>query len=107
LLPEKGKLPADIPKHPSDVYARKGWKSMGDWLGTGYVASRHRVYRPFCEARAFSRKLGLRSETEWRAFRSGQLAEKGILPDDIPRNPDGTYRAKGWAGWSDWLGTKK
>jgi hypothetical protein len=100
-------LPPDIPRHPGEVYANKGWVSMGDWLGTGYVASRHRVYRPFKEARAFARKLQLRSESEWRAFRSGQFPDKGELPDDIPRNPDGTYRDKGWISWPDWLGTKR
>jgi superfamily II DNA or RNA helicase len=34
-LPEKGKLPADIPKTPHHCYAGQGWAGMSDWLGTG------------------------------------------------------------------------
>ena len=41
---------------------------MGDWLGTGTIASYLREYRSFKEARAFVRSLGLKSETEWRAY---------------------------------------
>ena len=32
---KSGKLPADIPKTPNQVYADKGWVGFGDWLGTG------------------------------------------------------------------------
>ena len=34
----KGILPVDIPAAASRVYANKGWKDMGDWLGTGTIA---------------------------------------------------------------------
>ena len=60
-MPRLGQLPADIPAHPDRTYADKGWKGMGDWLGTGTVASRLRQYRPFLEARAFARRLKLKS----------------------------------------------
>ena len=39
---------------------------MGDWLGTGTVATHLRKYRSFKEARAFVRGLGLKSQAEWR-----------------------------------------
>ena len=38
--------PRDIPANPNVVY-KKDWKSMGDWLGTGYIAVRDREYLPF------------------------------------------------------------
>lgn len=34
-MPSIGQLPQDIPKAPSWVYAGKGWRGIGDWLGTG------------------------------------------------------------------------
>ena len=33
-LPDKGKLPDDIPKNPRLVYKNKGWVNYYDWLGT-------------------------------------------------------------------------
>jgi hypothetical protein len=31
--------------------------------------------------------------------------KNNILPADMPRNPDFTYKNNGWKGWSDFLGT--
>jgi superfamily II DNA or RNA helicase len=94
-----GKLPPDIPVKPERVYAGEGWSGVGDWLGTGTIASHLRKYRSFAEARAFARALGLSSAGEWRAFcKSG-------LPPDIPANPNQVYLHKGWTSWADWLGT--
>jgi hypothetical protein len=104
-LAEKGRLPSDIPAGPSGVYADKGWAGWGDWLGTETVAPRLRKYRSFNEARAFARKLGLKSGAEWHEFCKGNLREKGALPSDIPAHPSGTYASLGWAGYGDWLGT--
>ena len=73
---------------------------MGDWLGTGTIAPRLREYRSFKEARAFVRRLGLKSQCEWRAY-----CKSGKKPDDIPANPNRTYAKAGWAGMGDWLGT--
>ena len=104
-LPEKGTLPTDIPANPSGSYAKKGWKGMGDWLGTGAIAPNLRVYRPFEEARAFAHSLKLKNQGEWFKFSKGQLPEKGTLPPDIPAKPCRTYAASGWKGYGDWLGT--
>jgi superfamily II DNA or RNA helicase len=96
------RLPPDIPSHPHIVYAGKGWKSKGDWLGTNRAATRLQEYRSFHEARAYVRSLGLRSETEWRAY-----TKSGDLPSDIPAGPSTVYRQKGWRGFGDWLGTDR
>ena len=106
-LPEKGILPHDIPKAPGLTYAGKGWVSMGDWLGTGIVASQLRRYRAFENARKFARGLGLKGEAEWREFRKGNLPEKGILPADIPSTPNEVYAKNGWVSWGDWLGKER
>ncbi|MEI6176523.1 MAG: DEAD/DEAH box helicase family protein [Verrucomicrobiota bacterium] len=106
-LPEKGTLPFDIPAVPDGVYRDQGWVGFGDWLGTGSVATHLRQYRPFREARAFVRGLGLKTGREWLEFCKGNLTEKGVLPSDIPSNPNNTYAKKGWMGMGDWLGSGK
>ena len=104
-LPQKGRLPQDIPANPSGTYANKGWKGMGDWLGTGTIAPSLRKYRPFNDARAYVHKLKLKNISEWISYCKGELPEKGSVPEDIPAKPSGTYADKGWKGVGDWLGT--
>jgi hypothetical protein len=41
---------------------------MGDWLGTGRIATGLRKFRPFVESRAFARNLDLNSAKEWRLY---------------------------------------
>jgi hypothetical protein len=105
--PDKGTLPADIPVRPAQTYANTGWTSWGDFLGTGYVAQRLRTYRPFRQARAYARSLGLTSKSEWLAFVRGDRPDKGTLPTDIPRHPNLRYAKSGWTSWGDFLGTGK
>ena len=104
-LPEKRILPADIPSNPERTYSGNGWAGMGDWLGTGNIASQNRQYRSFKEARVFAQSLGLKSTNEWNAFCKGNLPRKGSLPCDVPSNPHAVYADTGWAGMGDWLGT--
>lgn len=104
-LPDKGSLPEDIPMAPQGIYAKKGWSGMGDWLGTGTVATNLRNYRPFVLAKAFARSLGLQNSGEWFRFCKGEMPEKGKLPADISATPHNTYSKEGWYGWGDWLGT--
>jgi len=92
--------PDDIPADPRGTYKNKGWVSMGDWLGTGRVASFNMAYRPFREARKFVRGLGLTSRNAWETW-----AKSGRKPENIPANPSLVYQSKGWSGWGDWLGT--
>ncbi|MDC0324369.1 hypothetical protein OAM21_04160, partial [Verrucomicrobia bacterium] len=95
------KLPTDIPADPNQTYKFKGWTGMGDWLGTGSIASYNKKYRPFNDARKYARALNLNKAEAWRAF-----CKLGTLPPDIPANPPGVYKDKGWKHWGDWLGTQ-
>ena len=97
---KSGQKPDDIPAKPNATYADEGWAGWGDWLGTGTVATYLRKYKPFKEARAFVRALGLKSQSEW-----GDYAKSGKKPDDIPASPVDVYLDHGWAGTGDWLGT--
>lgn len=102
-LPKKGRRPEDIPALPQRVYRDRGWTDLGDWLGTGTTATQGRRYRPYGEARKFTRSLGL-STAEWRRYAAGRMPEKGTRPTDIPAAPHKVYRRRGWKGYSDWLG---
>jgi hypothetical protein len=95
-----GRKPFDIPSNPQRAYKNDGWCGWGDWLGTGNVSQRLREFRPFTNARAFTRSLGLKSGAEWRDY-----STSGKKPADIPANPGETYKEVGWAGMGDWLGT--
>ena len=104
-IPEKGTLPQNIPYKPSRTYKDKGWAGIGDWIGTGAIAPRLREFRAFEKARAFVQSLGLKSNTEWKAYCRGQMPQLGILPVDIPSNPNRTYKDIGWSSMGDWIGT--
>ena len=79
---------------------------MGDWLGTGNDRTMaQKITVRFVKARAFARKLKLKSDAEWRAFCKGEMPRLGRLPADIPASPSRTYADKGWKGMGDWLGT--
>ncbi|MBI4947435.1 MAG: DEAD/DEAH box helicase family protein [Bacteroidetes bacterium] len=95
--------PDDIPTAPHAIYKDKGWVGMEDWIGkTNIFLPVVREYRPFDEARAFVRKLNLKSSTEWYAF-----CKSGEKPDDIPTAPAVPYKDKGWTGFGDWLGNSE
>jgi len=98
---KSGKLPPDIPSHPENTYKDKGWSGIGDWLGTGTIATFNKKFRPFNAASKFARSLNLKNGEEWSVF-----CKSGKLPADIPAKPDNTYKDKGWKGMRDWLGTK-
>ncbi len=100
MYANSGKRPADIPLAPQSVYKNEGWKGVGDWLGTGTIATFRRKYLPFKQARAFARSLNLKSWKEWIAY-----ARSDNRPRNIPVNPNHVYNDEGWNGMGDWLGT--
>ena len=96
-----GELPPDVPRCPHAVYKNSGWKSWGDWLGTGTISNKKRIYRPFEEAKSYVIKLAIKHQVEWR-----ELVLKDQWPKDIPKNPQRVYKKNGWKSWGDWLGTR-
>jgi hypothetical protein len=97
---KSARRPFDIPTNPNAVYAHQGWISMGDWLGTGTIATHLREYLTFDEARALARTLGLKSQREWDV-----RTRSGRLPPGLPRAPHMVYADAGWSSWGDWLGS--
>ncbi len=108
-LPEKGILPKNIPTNPHNIYKDTGWVNYEDWLGyetkTLFKDFWRQRYRSFVEARSFVRRLGLKSDGEWRKYCKRKLQRKGKKPEDIPASPYKTYKDDGWISMGDWLGT--
>ena len=105
LFAKSKRLPPDIPVAARRVYRDTGWRSMGDWLGTGYVSHRLRNYWTFSKARSYVRKLNLKTREEWFAYIRSKDEKTGLCPEYIPANPQQVYKGKGWKGTSDWIGT--
>jgi hypothetical protein len=97
---KSGQKPVDIPSYPNQTYKKDGWKTMGDWLGSGSIANFLREYKSFEVARDYVHKLKLKSVKEWLEYCKSEQK-----PEDIPSNPDKTYKQNGWKGYGDWLGT--
>jgi hypothetical protein len=98
---KSGKKPNDIPGDPGRIYKDKGYKSVGDWLGTGRVADQYKVFLSYSDAKKFVHALGLKNQAAWNEYR-----KSGKKPDNIPSNPAGAKAYKDdWKGWGDWLGT--
>jgi hypothetical protein len=95
-----GALPSDIPKAPDQAYKNHGWISWGDWLGTASAAPQFRQLWTFVQSRDFVRALGLLSGADWKKY-----CKSGLKPETIPAAPWQTYKADGWQGMGDWLGT--
>jgi len=96
---KSGKKPFEIPANPALVYKNKGWKGVGDWLGTGTVATFDKQYKPFIDARNFARSLKFSTRQQWIEY-----CMSNHKPEDIPRSVHVTYK-KDWKGWGDFLGT--
>ena len=97
---KSGKLPSNIPSDPQSGYKNKGWKSLGDFLGTGVISYKLRKIRSFKSARAFARKLKIKNVSMWAKY-----YKSGKIPPDIPKSASRVYKNKGWKGWTDFLGT--
>lgn len=97
-----GLRPNNIPSLPNRVYKNSGWVSMGNWLGTGNVFHKNRIFLQFEDAREFARKLNLKGQTDW--FKYCKSENK---PNNIPTLPSEHYKNEGWVSWGDWLGTNK
>jgi hypothetical protein len=94
------KYPNDLPKDPYDVYINKGWKSWGDFLGTGSVANYYKKYLKYKEAKFFVKKLNLKNQKEWFKYSKSRK-----FPSFLPATPMQVYKNSGWIGLDDFLGT--
>jgi hypothetical protein len=103
---EIGLKPDYIPASPHVYYKDSGWIGYGDWIGTNKLAPFQREYRPFEEAREFTRALGLTSTETWIDYCKGKYPNLPQKPDDIPTNVARKYLNRGWMGMDDFLNGK-
>jgi len=75
----------DIPADPANVYKNKGWKNMGNWLGTGFVATKERKYMSWKEAKPLYAKISkvsnLQNQSDWKKYTKTHKLPKGLPPD--------------------------
>ena len=90
--------PKDIPANPARTYKDKGWISMGDWLGTGRIATQKIQYLSYKQVKKYVYDRKITSQNQWNK-------NKANLPKDIPANPHQTFINKGWTSWGDFFGT--
>jgi len=92
--------PSNIPASPRYSYKEKGWTSVGDFLGTGFVAC-SKVKRPtYEEAQSYAISLKLTGANHWK-----RLYKLGKIPKNFPSAPDVFYKDSGWESWGIFLGT--
>ena len=60
-------------------------------------------WRPFDEASALAKRLGIRTSIRWHAWHRGELPGVPPPPPDVPVSPTSAYREQ-WNGWPDFLG---
>ena len=96
-----GKKPDDIPGSPGSTYSKE-WKSIGDWLGTGRIASQKKylLFWSFKKTRAFVQKLRLKGQKDFEDW-----CRAGKRPEFITTHPSRSFKNNGWEGWGDFLGT--
>jgi hypothetical protein len=92
------KLPSNIPRNIKIIY-KKEWQGLEHFFGPTFKILR-RKFRNYSEAKVFVFPKNFKSQLEWKKY-----IKNNILPADMPRNPDFTYKNNGWKGWSDFLGT--
>lgn len=95
-LHSEGKLPKNMPKYVNESFAKEGWMSWGDFLGT------KKQYCSFGESKKFAHSLNLKTIIDWK-----KITKTKNFPLDIPKIPDVHYNKKKlWVSWSDFLGTE-
>jgi len=91
--------PIDIPYSFERSY-RDQWTTMGDFLGTGFVADKNKVWMSFEKARTLVQKFEFKNRGEYKKeWNAGKISK------DVPATPENVYKNKGWVSWGDFLGT--
>ncbi len=98
---KSGKKPSSIPNRPSAVYKDNGWNGWGDWLGTKTIANFNKTYMPFEQLKQLVKENSIGTQMQWNEFYKNLH-----LKENIPSNPQRTYKGKGWVNWADFLGKR-
>lgn len=99
-LPQK---PDDIPYSVARKYAKQGWVDYKDFLMPDEKRSTFSKFLSYDEAKKFVHKLQLKNVEEWKRYLKNEFPHLPAKPKEIPGNPAGFYKGKGWVGIGDWL----
>ena len=100
-----GNKPKDIPSNPQKTYKDLGFIGMGDWIGTGIIATNDRKYRSYKDFKLFVQKNNIKTLNEWKQFVKEQK-RLNLFPSDVPSNAPTTYKNE-WEGWGVVTGTNR
>ncbi len=88
-----------IPLTADSYYAKVGWISWGDFLGTGYETSRK--YLSYAEAQKIVVSCGIKTGVAYK-----HMWQKGLLPEGLPSKPNLVYTRSGeWKSWGEFTKT--
>lgn len=95
-----GILPGSLPLNAPLIYKNSGWKGVGDYLGTGRIATQDQKFMSYGECKQVIQAMKTRptSQKEWQ-----DMAKGGLLPAGVPHDPVGTY-PKEFEGYPTFLG---
>jgi len=105
-LPHLPPKPEDVPTNVSRKYKDEGWVSYKDFLWSNIHRQKFSKFLPYEEARVFIQSLKLKDYKEWKEYLDGNRKDLLQKPKDVPANPAGVYKDKGWIGIGDWLGSE-
>jgi len=86
------KVPKNIPSAPDLYYKKNGWKSWGEFIGTGRKSEQQRAqeFLSYGDAKKIVQKLAkqyqIKTANDWR-----NAIKKGLIPENIPKNPWHSY----------------
>jgi hypothetical protein len=100
---KSGQKPENIPAKPMRTYEKIGWISIGDWLGTGVLATDKKEFLSYENAKKVVKKLQFSNIEDWKKYTKSEN-----FPDYLPKAPHSVYSKKGeWISYGDWLGTNR
>lgn len=102
-LPEK---PFDVPTNVARKYQNLGWKGYKDFLQSNIHRRKYSKFLPYDEAKKFVSSLKLNDYKGWHKYIAGKSPKLAKKPKNVPANPSGVYKDKGWIGIGDWIGSE-
>lgn len=105
-MPHLIQKPDDIPTNVARKYTKEGWKGYKDFLQSNIHRQQYSKFLPYEESREFIHNLNLKDYKEWHNYISGNFKNLPLKPQNIPSNPSGVYKGKGWIGIGDWIGSE-
>ena len=105
-LPQLPEKPIDVPTNVARKYQDLGWKGYKDFLQSNIHRQKYSKFLPYEEAKKFVSSLKLNDYKGWHKYIAGKSPNLTKKPKNVPANPSGVYKDKGWIGIGDWIGSE-